>query len=114
MKKTIIVLALALGALTGFSQARFNSRITPTLSLSSKDSLQLDGSLSTPVPGNGPIKTYVWRQVAGPRNGSRIRTSRAVKSWVRFLVIGTYKFELLITDSIGKTGRDTTTAIIRP
>jgi ribosomal protein L14 len=66
---------------------------------------------STRLSGNGSdadgrIYSYRWRSVSGPKEFSFSSTSRA-STTVGNLVQGIYNFELMVTDNVGATDRDT-------
>ncbi len=66
-------------------------------------STSLNGSGTDP---DGTIAAYLWRQIAGPINGT-IATTAAATTTVTGLVQGVYKFELKVTDNSGATDVDT-------
>ncbi len=65
-------------------------------------SATLDGSAST--DSDGTIDSYVWTQISGP---SSINPGDTVSPLVNGLVIGTYVFQLTVTDNDGTTAADT-------
>ncbi len=70
----------------------------------------LSGTATDP---DGTIATYQWRKIAGPAQftmDSVTITRPAVKN----MVAGEYYFELLVTDNLGATGRDTVKITVLP
>ncbi len=63
----------------------------------------LSGSGTDP---DGTVTGYLWTKVAGPAAGV-IATPNAAVSSVTGLVLGTYRFELRVTDNDGAIDRDT-------
>ena len=68
------------------------------------DSLLLDGSASKDPDGR--ITNYKWTKVSGPAS-SRINNDAAMKTVVKNLLLGTYQFELSVTDNDGIPAMDT-------
>ena len=68
----------------------------------------LSGSGNDP---DGTISAYQWTKVSGPAAGTITNPTTAATS-VTGLVAGTYQFELLVTDNIGATDRDTMQVIV--
>jgi len=64
----------------------------------------LDGSKSLDQENN--ITSYMWRNIAGP-SSFVIMTDHAVKTGVVNLVLGSYWFELMVTDKGGLFSKDT-------
>jgi Bacterial Ig domain len=60
---------------------------------------------------DGTIASFQWRKVAGPTQGTITNTTSAQTS-VTSLVLGTYQFELRVTDNNGAFGRDTVTITV--
>ena len=56
---------------------------------------------------DGQIVAYLWSQVSGP-NASLIVNPGSASTDVEDLVVGTYLFQLMVTDDKGATGVDTT------
>ena len=73
------------------------------------DSATLDGSLSTDPDNN--ISSYLWTKIDGP-SSFNIENTPAVKTIVKNLVQGNYKFELKITDAGGLFSKDTVQVIV--
>lgn len=69
---------------------------------------ELDGAGSSDADGN--IRSYRWTQVSGPAT-SGILTPTASKTAVTNLVLGTYQYQLEVTDNAGLKG--TTTVSVR-
>lgn len=72
--------------------------LTPT------NSVLLDGTPS--VDDDGTITEWLWTKVSGPAS-FQIENPNLVKTFVKNLVVGVYKFELKVTDNLGGIGRDT-------
>ena len=68
------------------------------------DSVMLDGSASTDPDNN--ITGYAWTKISGP-SSFNISNSNAVQTQVTNLVLGTYQFELKVTDAGGLFSKDT-------
>ncbi len=64
----------------------------------------LTGSATTT---NGRITAYLWSMVSGP-NSAVIHTPGSSSTRISNLIIGSYLFQLMATDSAGLTGVDTT------
>ncbi len=62
---------------------------------------------------DGVIMSYQWNKIAGPSAGS-ITNPASASSAVSGLVQGLYKFELVVTDDDGATGRDTMLVTVNP
>lgn len=69
-----------------------------------KDSVLLDGSASKDPDGS--IVSYSWKYLSGP-SSYIINTSSANKTIAKNLAIGTYSFELTVTDNDGLSAKDT-------
>ncbi|WP_290709161.1 PKD domain-containing protein, partial [Flavihumibacter sp. CACIAM 22H1] len=69
---------------------------------------ELDGSGSSDADGN--IRSYRWTQQSGPANAG-ILTPSSSKTAITNLVVGTYQFQLEVTDNAGLKG--TTTVSVR-
>ena len=55
---------------------------------------------------DGTISQYFWRKISGPQTSSIVTPS--ISNAVLFnLVAGVYKYELMVTDNDGLTGKDT-------
>ena len=67
------------------------------------DSLKLEGS---GLDADGNITQYRWKMVNGP-TPFMIHSPNAAHTRVNQLTVGTYEFELTVTDNHGATGRDT-------
>lgn len=68
------------------------------------NTVTLNGSGSS---GNGRITGYLWSMVSGP-NTAVIQTPGSATTVISNLVQGTYRFQLMVIDSLGYTGVDTT------
>jgi N-acetylneuraminic acid mutarotase len=73
------------------------------------DSALLNGSASSDPDGN--INDWLWTQVNGPV-ASTINNATSSTTLVRFLVAGTYSFELRVTDDKGASAKDTVQVIV--
>jgi len=75
------------------------------------DSVWFDGSASNDPDGS--ISTYQWSKISGPVSFTIInRTDSLTK--VKTLVVGTYLFELKVTDNGGLSAKDTIGVIVDP
>ena len=68
------------------------------------DSVLLDGSSSSDPDGS--ISSYIWKKISGPASFSIISPTDSVTK-IKALVVGTYMFELKVTDNGGLSARDT-------
>lgn len=62
---------------------------------------------------NGPITGYLWSMVSGPNTPS-IQTPGAKNTVINNLIAGNYIFQLMVVDSAGYTGVDTTSVNVLP
>jgi len=69
----------------------------------------ITGSGSDP---DGSIVRYDWRQISGPSNNVLFSLNTAI-TYVNNLIVGTYEFELTVTDNRGATARDTVSIVLR-
>jgi PKD domain/Secretion system C-terminal sorting domain len=74
-------------------------------------SIVLNGSSS--FDPDGTITKYTWTQVSGP-NTAVILGNGTVSPSVSGLVVGTYTFQLLVTDNDGATNTDQVTVTVAP
>ncbi len=74
------------------------------------NSVILSGTGTDP---DGNIVAYLWTKVAGPATGTITNPTTAATS-VTGLVVGTYSFELRVTDNAGAFGRDTMQVTVNP
>jgi hypothetical protein len=72
-------------------------------------SVELDGSRS--YDPDGTIVNYYWNQVSGP-SSSVITNSGTTKPTVSNLIVGTYVFQLTVTDNSGATDYDQVTVTV--
>ena len=63
------------------------------------DSILLDGSASSDP--DGVISSWVWKKISGPPSFN-INAASTSKTIVKSLVMGTYQFELMVTDNEGR------------
>ncbi len=64
------------------------------------------------IDPDGTISSYSWAKISGPT--ATITNANAASTPVTGLVLGTYKFELTVTDNNGATGKDTMQVIVTP
>jgi len=62
---------------------------------------------------DGTIASYRWNKVSGPSQYNIVSVNKA-QTTVNSLAEGTYKFELTVTDNLGKTAKDTVQVIVNP
>ena len=74
------------------------------------NSVILSGSGTDP---NGTVTAYLWTKISGPAAGTITNPNVAATS-VTGLVVGTYLFELRVTDNNGAFGRDTMQVTVNP
>ncbi len=75
------------------------------------NTVTLDGSGSSDPENN--IISFQWTKIEGPSSFA-IVNSTAVQTTVNNLVVGTYKFELKVTDNGGLSDKDTMQVIVNP
>ncbi|HEU4472670.1 MAG TPA: PKD domain-containing protein [Flavisolibacter sp.] len=75
------------------------------------NSVGLSGASSTDA--DGAIVAYAWRQVSGPSQ-SLLSASSSANTTAGNLVLGTYQFELLVTDDSTGVDKDTVQVIVNP
>ena len=73
------------------------------------DSVSLDGSASSDP--DGIISSYLWTKISGPASFN-IKSTTVIRTVVKNLSVGTYQFELKVTDNDGLTARDTMSVIL--
>ena len=74
------------------------------------DSISLDGSASSDP--DGAITSYLWKKISGPGSFGIVNSTFS-KTTVRDLVVGSYQFELSVTDDKGLSDTDTMQVIVR-
>jgi hypothetical protein len=75
------------------------------------NSIMLNGSSS--FDPDGTIQGYLWTQLSGP-SASTISNPGDVSPTVSGLVVGTYVYQLLVTDNNGATNSDQVTVTVQP
>ncbi len=60
---------------------------------------------------DGSIVAYTWRQLSGPSNNVLFAMNTA-STYANGLVVGTYEFELTVTDNLGGTDKDSVKVIV--
>ena len=73
------------------------------------DSVLLDGRSSSDPDGN--ISNYLWTKISGPVSSNIIKPSDSITK-VKYLVAGSYFFELKVTDNVGLSAKDTMRIIV--
>lgn len=66
------------------------------------------GTASDP---DGTIMTYAWTKVSGPAGGT-IATPAAASTNISALEVGTYVYQLTVTDNLGLTASDNVTVVV--
>lgn len=79
--------------------------ISPTTTAS------LTATMST--DSDGTITAYSWKQISGP-NTATIQSPSAVITSLSNLAVGTYIFEVTVTDNKGATAKDQVSVFVRP
>src|SRR4030095_3793729 len=74
------------------------------------DSVSLDGNNSSDP--DGTISKWLWTKISGPASFNIIRQFDSI-SKVKTLVVGTYEFELKVTDNDGLSAKDTVQVIVK-
>ncbi len=94
-----------------------NSNIAPTANAGidqsitlPTNSVNLTGSGTDP---DGTINAYLWTKISGPAAGI-ITNAALANTAVTGLAVGTYLFELRVTDNNGAAGKDTMQVIVNP
>ena len=73
------------------------------------DSVLLDGrSSSNP---DGMISGYLWTKISGPASFNILKPSDSITK-VKALLVGTYQFELKVTDNAGLSAKDTMSVFV--
>jgi hypothetical protein len=75
-----------------------------------KDSILLDGTASTDP--DGIITSYAWTKISGPSSFVILHAADSI-TLVKFLVVGSYMFELKVTDNKGLSAKDTINIIFQ-
>jgi len=73
------------------------------------DSVLLNGSNSRDP--DGIISSYLWTKISGPSSFNIVKPTDSITK-LKSLVVGTYKFELKVTDNGGLSAKDTTQVIV--
>ena len=73
------------------------------------DSVFLDGRTSSDP--DGMISSYLWTKISGPSSFNILKSPDSLTK-VKALVVGTYQFELKVTDSGGLSAKDTMRVIV--
>jgi hypothetical protein len=73
------------------------------------DSVSLDGRSSSDPDGS--ISNYLWTKISGPVSFNMIKPTDSLTK-VKALVVGTYLFELKVTDNGGLSAKDTAQVIV--
>ncbi|MEP7254700.1 MAG: T9SS type A sorting domain-containing protein, partial [Ferruginibacter sp.] len=60
---------------------------------------------------DGSIVAYTWKQLSGPSNNVLFSLNTAI-TYANNLVVGTYEFELTVTDNLGASDKDTVKVIV--
>jgi N-acetylneuraminic acid mutarotase len=73
------------------------------------DSAKLEGSLSSDP--DGTITSFFWTKIAGPVSFN-INSATTARTIVKNLSVGSYQFELKVTDNLGLSAKDTMTVTV--
>ena len=73
------------------------------------DSVLLDGSSSSDP--DGMISGWLWTKISGPASSNIIKPADSLTK-IKALVVGTYQFELKVTDNGGLSAKDTMRIIV--
>src|SRR6186997_304939 len=73
------------------------------------DSVSLDGRSSSDPDGS--ISNYLWTKISGPVSSNIIKPSDSITK-AKSLVLGSYLFELKVTDNGGLSARDTMQVLV--
>ena len=74
------------------------------------DSVALDGSNSNDP--DGTITKWLWTKISGPASFNIAKPSDSITK-VNILIVGTYQFELKVTDNGGLSAKDTVQIIVK-
>ena len=113
----------------------FELRVTDNNGASGKDTMQVivnpenippvanagaDQSIALPAnritltgsgtDADGTIAAYTWKQISGPVD--KLTSTNTAITVLDNLIAGNYKFELMVTDNRGATGKDTVSVIV--
>ncbi len=75
------------------------------------NNVTLNGSGNDP---DGTIVAYQWTKIAGPATGTITTPAAATTTVTSLSIVGTYSFELKVTDNNGASGKDTVQIIVNP
>ena len=75
------------------------------------DSVWLDGRTSSDP--DGVISSYLWTKISGPVSFNIVKPSDSITK-IKALVVGSYQFELKVTDDSGLSAKDTVSVIVDP
>ncbi len=89
--------------------ARAGNDITITLPTTNA---QLNGSASSDEDGS--IESYRWAQVSGPATATIAAANASATGLSNLQTVGSYVFELTVTDNSGATAKDRVTVIVNP
>jgi hypothetical protein len=70
-------------------------------------------SATATAGGGGPIVSSTWSELSGP-NAANLVTPGSLSTTASNLIVGTYQFQILVTDSLGSTASSTTLVIVQP
>ena len=73
------------------------------------DSVSLDGRTSSDPDGS--ISSYLWAKISGPASFNILKPTDSLTK-LKTLVVGTYQFELKVTDNGGLSAKDTMVVIV--
>jgi hypothetical protein len=73
------------------------------------DSVKLDGSLSSDP--DGTITSFLWTKISGPASFT-INNISVTRTVVKHLAVGSYQFELKVTDNGGLSAKDTVRIVV--
>ncbi len=113
----------AYGKNIGFMDMKFYKDYATSINLPPVANAGLDSTIVLPstsimlagsgIDADGTISNYSWSKVSGPSSGVIVNANNSATS-VTSLSLGTYQFELKVTDNLGAIGLDTVQIILNP
>ncbi len=89
--------------------------IAPTANAGPDQTITLPANSATLVgtgsDPDGSIVAYTWKQLSGP-SGNVLFSFNTATTFANNLVVGTYEFELTVTDNLGGSDKDTVKVIV--
>jgi Secretion system C-terminal sorting domain/PKD domain len=94
------------------------TNVAPTANAGPDETIALPTSLvnlaGSGADTDGIITTYLWTKILGPAGPTITNPASALTTVTGFATVGTYQFELKVTDNHGAIGKDTMQVIVNP